>query len=79
MDYKEQIISAIKEIKEGETLYDLAYSFKKTGMPKKDMYALFDSIRKKYEDDTNEVRLNIVLDTMDYISGWCDADKRIFK
>lgn len=64
---------------EGDSLWKLAHSFKESGMNDQEMYALFDGLREKYEAESNEIKYNIILDTMDYISDWCPPDKKLFK
>ncbi len=78
MKAKEEIILALEDKKAGESLYNLACSFKSDGMTKDEMYNLFDSFRQKHETDIDEVKYNNILDTMDYISGFCDKTKSIF-
>jgi len=78
MNERENIISALSEEKEGGNPLDLAKAFKENGMSQKEMITLFDSLREEYQSGADETRLNIILDTMDYITGWCASDKRLF-
>lgn len=42
------------------------------------MYRLFDAFRATHERDADETIYNAVLDTMDFICGWCDASRRLY-
>lgn len=42
------------------------------------MYVLFDQFRAKYATLSDEVVYDAILDTMDYIVGWCRAEDRLF-
>jgi hypothetical protein len=61
-----------------ESLRQLAKTFKFEGMTQQDMYHLFDSYQAKHKNDADETKYNALLDTMDFIVGFCDAGAGIY-
>ncbi len=43
------------------------------------MYRLFDEFRATHEHDTDETLYDAILDTMDFISGWCSPGSRLYE
>lgn len=42
------------------------------------MYHLFDEYRQRHHADKDETRYDAILDVMDYITGWCSPQNRLF-
>lgn len=61
-----------------ESLYALAQAFKEEGMEQDDMYILFDKWRAEYEALQAGDKVDIVMDVMDHIVGFCPVGKRLF-
>ncbi|MCP4678719.1 MAG: hypothetical protein GY854_25060 [Deltaproteobacteria bacterium] len=78
MNKEERITAALDNIKVRENLLALAAEFKKEGMQQKEMYTLFDKFRAKHENDKDESKYDAVLDTMDFIAGWCSPKDALF-
>lgn len=70
------LIKGLIQANKNDNLLDLAKSFKNEGMTQKKMYKLFDSYREKFEDD--EVKYDAILDTMDYIVGYCHPNYALY-
>lgn len=64
-------------IANGSSLFALAQAFKEEGMSQREMYDLFYEYADYYYDK-NEVVYNGLLDTMDYIWGFCSPSSRLF-
>ncbi len=79
MNREQEIISALELVESGNSLYELALRFEGEGATQKELYELFDFFRNKYSVDGDEVKYNVILDTMDFISGHCQPNKALFK
>jgi hypothetical protein len=62
-----------------DALNALVQSLKSEGMSQAEMFALFDSLRAKYDDPATAAKHEAILDTMDIISGWCRPEFRLFE
>ena len=78
MNPRKRIIEALRIVDWGDTLLELAKELKSEGMGKEEMYALFLSLCTDYDEDIHEKENNALTDTMDFISGWCAKEKRLF-
>lgn len=47
-------------------------------MSQLDLYQLFDEFRASHASDADEIIFDAVLDTLDFISGWCSPAYRLF-
>ena len=65
-----------RAISEG-SLSALARSLKAEGMSQREMYDLFSRFAKAYQD-SDETKYDRLVDTMDYIVGYCTPSRRLF-
>ncbi len=61
-----------------DELWKLSLTFKAEGLTQSMIQQLFDEFRSKHENDEDERKLNAILDTMDYIRGFCSPKMRLF-
>jgi hypothetical protein len=57
---------------------ELARALRDEGMSQLDLYQLFDEFRDAHASDADEILFDAVLDTLDFISGWCSPNYRLF-
>lgn len=57
---------------------ELARQLKVEGMSQTEMYRLFEEFRSNHESDSDNTSYDAILDTMDFISGWCPPEQRLF-
>lgn len=43
-----------------------------------ELYRLYDAARAKHREDPDEVIYDAIVDTMDFIVGWCQPRLRLF-
>ncbi|MGV3664073.1 MAG: hypothetical protein ACO1TE_28130 [Prosthecobacter sp.] len=58
--------------------YELAEQLRDEGMSQQELYQLYDQFCERHHDDTDDTRLDAVLDTLDFITGWCHPGRRLF-
>lgn len=73
-----RIDAALNTDSPANSLADLAKAFKAEGMSQHDMHQLFDQHRAKHAGDADETKYDAILDTMDYIVGFCQPGARLF-
>lgn len=81
MDYQSniaRITEALNAESPSTALNALARQFKAEGMTQEAMYHLFDQYRAKHQNDNDETKHDAVLDTMDFIVGYCRKGAGIF-
>lgn len=61
-----------------EALFSLAQDLKSEGMSQDEMQVIFDHFRAVHQDDVDETKYDAILDTMDFIVGWCSSGKELF-
>lgn len=61
-----------------DELLKLAEALRDGGMSQADLLALFDTARERHECDADETKYDAILDTMDFISGWCNPWQRLY-
>lgn len=61
-----------------DTLLELATELRDGGMSQADLLALFDSARERHHDDADETKYDAILDTMDFIAGWCNPWQKLY-
>lgn len=61
-----------------ESLLALAREFKAEGMSQQTMTELFDAHRAKHQSDRDDTAYNAILDTMDFIVGYCRKGAGLF-
>lgn len=64
---------ALREPQPFEAAFELARALRDEGMSQADLYALYNELRAIHASDSDETLLDAILDTMDFISGWCSA------
>jgi hypothetical protein len=57
---------------------ELARELRGTGVSQSELLALYDSFRELHATDADETRYNAILDTMDFIAGWCRPSQSIY-
>ncbi len=70
--------SALREQFPTKAMAMLARSLKAEGMSQLEMYRLFDEFRDRHELDSREHVHEVILETMDLISGWCPPGVQLF-
>lgn len=58
--------------------FALAKELRDGGMSQLDLYLLYERFRALHGDDADETRLDALLDTLDFIAGWCHPSRRLF-
>ena len=76
--YSARVEAALQSRSPAKALFDLAQQLKSEGMTQIEMYQVFDQYRAKHEGDSDEIKYDALLDTMDIISGWCGSHARLF-
>jgi hypothetical protein len=59
----------------GERLYRALRQLKERGLQQRDAYAALKSLRGEFKGTAVE---DEILDTLDYVVGWCSPEKRIW-
>jgi hypothetical protein len=70
--------AALRKGKPEPALLEFARELKAEGMSQRAMYDAFDIFRAKHESDADETVYYAILDTMDFIAGWCAPDVKLF-
>ena len=76
---EERLQVAILESQPFEALSALAKILRDEGMSQVALYRLCDTARAKYHGDADETIFNAILDTMDFIVGWCQPSHSLFE
>jgi hypothetical protein len=56
--------------------YNCAVQFREEGLKQLEMYRVFDGVREQLQD--GDPRYDALLDTMDYIVGYCSPQAKLF-
>ena len=48
-------------------------------MPRQELSALFETFRARHADDADETRIDAILDTLDFIVGWCSPANALYQ
>jgi len=70
--------TALREPEPSRAVHELARILRDEGMSQLEMYRLFDEFRAIHESDSDETLCDAILDTMDFISGWCSPHSRLY-
>jgi hypothetical protein len=70
--------NALMDSSPSDALLTLAKALKLEGMSQKEMYRLFDEYRERHEHDEDETRYDAILDVMDFTTGFCNPQCRLF-
>lgn len=78
MTNAEYLEAALKEPNPGPACHSLAVTLKDAGLPQAELLKLFEEARERHARDIDETCENALLDTMEYIAGWCLPEKRLY-
>src|SRR4051812_7491256 len=70
--------TALRGKEPSRAAYELARALRDEGMTQADLYRLFDEFRSTHQSDADETVYDAVLDTMDFIVGWCGAGSGLY-
>lgn len=56
----------------------LAEKLRDEGMSQRDLHSLYERSRALHAEDADQTRLDAILDTMDFITGWCFPGRGLF-
>ncbi len=59
-------------------LLQLATALRDAGMAQFDLQALFESFAARHQADADESRYDALLDTLDFIVGWCSPGGALY-
>jgi hypothetical protein len=76
---RDRVEKALSSSEPFPALLFAAEQLRDEGMAQSELSALFDSFRARHAADTDETRLNAILDTLDFIVGWCSPSKSIYQ
>ena len=68
----------MRQAQPSRVVAELARALRDEGMSQLEMYQLFDEFRAVHESDVDETLYGAILDTMDFISGWCSPHSRLY-
>ena len=77
-DVKAQFETALAAPEPVSALHDLARTLKDGGMSQTDMLALFTEFQIRHRDDQDGRLYDAIVDTMDFVSGWCHKSFGLF-
>jgi hypothetical protein len=77
-DVKVQFETALAAQEPESALHDLPRTLKDGAMSQTDMLALFTEFPIRHRDDKDERLYDAIMDTMDFVSGWCHKSFRLF-
>ena len=60
------------------TLFQLATESRDAGMAQPDLQALFESFAARHQTDPDESRYDALVDTLDFIVGWCSPGRALY-
>jgi len=69
---------ALNHAQPSRAVYELARALRDEGMSQIELYRLFDDFRAAHESDADETLYDAILDTMDFISGWCSPSSQLY-
>ncbi|WP_217699010.1 hypothetical protein [Prosthecobacter debontii] len=70
--------NALQDSEPSRAVHALAIALRDEGMSQIEMHQLFDEFRAKHANDTDETYYDAVLDSMDFIVGWCSPSFRLY-
>ena len=71
----EQALASVAPV---NAAFMVACQLRDEGMCQSDLYALYDGFRAQHETDVEQIRYDAVLDTMNFISGWCSPSQAFY-
>jgi len=60
-------------------LLSVAKQLRDEGMHQHELSELFDTFRARQENEADETRINAILDTLDFIVGWCSPGNALYQ
>ena len=75
MDFESEIRTALKKQVSLPLLREIVQRYKQCGGAQKKAYGTLEKIRQEYSDEPNE---ELILDLMDFVTGFCSMDQRIW-
>jgi hypothetical protein len=75
---KARLQIALQQPQPSLSALELARALRDEGMSQLALYQLFDEFRASHASDADEIIFDAVLDTLDFISGWCSPAYRLF-
>ncbi|MEO8351078.1 MAG: hypothetical protein ABI680_05065 [Chthoniobacteraceae bacterium] len=75
-DRVEQALSAPEPF---STLLSVAKQLRDEGMAQHDLTALLDGFREQHDSDADETRYDAIIDTLDFVVGWCPPSKTLYE
>jgi len=75
IEFKDNIYTALQSYISLEVLVKILWSFKESGGEQAEAYSILEEIREEITEEPLEDRL---LEVMDFASGFCPIDKRIW-
>ena len=76
IEFKDNIYTALQSYISLEVLVKILWSFKESGGEQAAAYSVLEEIREEDKEEPFEDRL---LEVMDFVSGFCPIDKRIWQ
>ncbi|MFB3042184.1 MAG: hypothetical protein ACE1ZS_10375 [Candidatus Poribacteria bacterium] len=76
IEFKDNIYTALQSYISLEVLVKILWSFKESGGEQTEAYSILEEIREEITEEPLEDRL---LEVMDFASGFCPIDKRIWQ
>jgi hypothetical protein len=75
---KARLQIALQQPQPGLAAFELARALRDEGMSQLALYQVFDEFRAIHATGADEILFDAVLDTLDFISGWCSPSCRLF-
>lgn len=75
----DRIASALDDMMPAQAVLSVARQLRDQGVPQAELLAYFDSFRARHALDVDETRYNAILDTTDFIVGWCSPSRRLYQ
>ncbi len=75
MDFESEIKQALRKQVSLQMLREIVYQYKQHGGPQEKAYGTLEKIRQEYSAEPCE---DLILDLMDFVTGFCSKDQRIW-
>ena len=75
---RERLQAALRATNPAATVLTVARELRDEGMSQLELYRIFNEYRAIHENDADEIRYDAILDTMDFIVGWCSPNSRLY-
>jgi hypothetical protein len=74
----DRVEAALAAVPPKDGLPEVARELRDGGMSQAELVSLFDAARERHARDDDETGYNAILDTMDFIVGWCAPSQRLY-